>query len=93
MDVGLPPPPLPSILMCFPTPPNVLVVWVLLLPTSSDSIAEIENEVDLFFGDSSPCSLGDGEELSTLERSMFLWGKITIVSYISPSPSQLEVKE
>ena len=69
MDTGLPPPPPPpfsTMLDCLSTPP------LFLGPTSSDSIAEIENGVDLFFGDSSSCLVGEGDDPPSRDKAMIL---------------------
>ena len=73
MDTGLPPPPPPPpfsiTLDCLSTPPAMLLFFG---PTSSDSIAEIENGVDLFFGDSSSCLVGEGDDPPSRDKAMIL---------------------
>ena len=72
VDIGLsppPPPPFSTVLDCLSTLPATLLFFG---PTSSDSIAEIENGVDLFFGDSSSFLVGEGDDAPSRDKAMIL---------------------
>jgi len=70
VDIGLPPPPpFSTVVDCLSTLPAALLFFG---PTSSDSIAEIENGVDLLFGDSSSFLVGEGDDPPSHDKAMIL---------------------